>query len=228
VSALTDPTRTRSDRLSALRGNALLPLAMTGAALTARAVDADGGTHAVKWHGTSRPSALLGGAPEIDNGTRVVVRYDYRPIIEGTSLTKVSVEGPIEPFRKPTRMMRIRAIAPLSYRDWGSVFGVSHSAVKQWADGEEPDRPKLDRILNALSEASIHHRDLAAWLTTPLPGMEIRPMDLLRDERWRAFRGAMRARSALPVTVAPEELARRRRAQSSWVVAEPATVADEA
>jgi hypothetical protein len=227
MSVLTEPTRARGDRNLPVRGT-ILPLVMTGAALAGGAVIADDGTYAAKWHETRPASALLGGVPDIDNGTRVVVRYDYRPIIEGTSLTRVSVEGPIEPFQQPTRMARIRAIAPLSYRDWGSVLGVSHSAVKQWTDGEEPDRPELDRILNALSEASIHHHDLAAWLSTALPGMGIRPMDLLREARWRAFRGAMRARSAPAVVLSPEELARRRRAQSSWVVAEPRTLADEA
>jgi hypothetical protein len=82
------------------------------------------------------------------------------------------------------------------------VFEVSHTRIKQWADGEEPDRPKLDRILNALSD----HRDMRTWLTTAVPGMDMRPLDLLRDERWRAFRGAIRARSAPAVTVSPEEL----------------------
>ncbi len=168
------------------------------------------------------------GGPDIDTGTRVVARYDYRPIMDGTTLTRITVEGDVEPFTTPTRMARIRAITPLSFREWAPVFGVSHAAIKQWADGEEPDRPKLDRILNALNEASIHHRDLRTWLTTPVPGTDVRPLELLRDDRWRAFRGSIRARSAPAVTVSPEELMRRRRAQSSWVVAEPPVVTDEA
>ena len=158
----------------------------------------------------------------------MVTRHDYRAIIEGTSLKTVHVEGPVTPFRSLTRMARIRALAPLSFRDWAPVFGVSHSAVKQWADGDEPDRAKLDRVLGALSEAVVHQPDLAGWLVTSLPGMQVRPLDLLREERWRAFRGAIRTRAAPAVAVAAEELVRRRRAQVSWAVPEPATVADDA
>ncbi len=214
-------------RLSELRDTALMPLVITGAALVGGGMHADEGTRLGDF-GEKSTSALLGGSIDIDNGTRVVARYDYRPTIAGTSLTRVSIEGPVEPYLKPTRMARIRAAAPLSYRDWATVFGVSHSAIKQWTDGEEPDRNKLDQVLDALSEASIYHSDLPRWLTAPLPGMQVRPVDLLRDDRWRAFRGATRARTAPSVTMAPEELDRRRRAQHSWVVAEPAIVADEA
>jgi hypothetical protein len=106
-----------------------------------------------------------------------VTRHDYRAIIEGTSLKTVHVEGPVTPFRSLTRMARIRALAPLSFRDWAPVSGVSHSAVKQWADGDEPDRAKLDRVLGALSEAAVHQPDLAGWLVTSLPGMQVRPLD---------------------------------------------------
>jgi hypothetical protein len=59
--------------------------------------------------------------------------------------------------------------------------------------------------------------------------MAVHPLDLLRDERWRAFSGTIRARSAPTPTIAPEELLRRRRAEGSWGVLEPAvTVDDEA
>jgi hypothetical protein len=172
-------------------------------------------------------AALLGG-PLVDHGTRIVERLDYRPVIDGTSLNSVRVEGPVTPFQTPTRMAQIRALAPLSLREWASIFGVSHSAIKQWADGDEPHRDKLDRVLGALTEASAHQPNLAAWLTAALPGMDLRPLDLLRDERWRAFRGAIRTRSAPAVSIAPEELVRRRRAQVSWAVPEPSITADDA
>jgi hypothetical protein len=168
-------------------------------------------------------------APIVDHGTRIVDRLDYSSTMRGTALAPVRLEGPLVPFRTPTRMARIRALAPLSLRDWADVFGVSHSAVKQWIDGEEPAREKLDRVLDALNGASAHHPNLVTWLTASLPGMEVRPVDLLRDERWRAFRGAIRARSARTPAVTPEELLRRRRAEGSWGVPEPAvTVDDEA
>jgi hypothetical protein len=165
-------------------------------------------------------------APVVDEGTRVVDRLDYRSTIEGTSLAPVRVEGPLVPFRTPTRMARIRALALLSLRDWAEVFGVSHAAIKQWADGDEPAREKLDRVLAALDEASAHQPDLARWLTATLPGMQVRPLELLRDDRWRAFRGAIRTRSAPAVALAPQELLRRRQAQASWAVDEPPIVAD--
>jgi hypothetical protein len=189
------------DRLSGPRGTRLLPLLGVGV-------------------------ALLGGAV-VDEGTRVIDRLDYRPVIEGTTLGTVQVEGPVTPFQVPTRMARIRALAPLSLRDWADVFGVSHSAIKQWADGDEPDRDKLDRVLGALTEAAAHQPDLPRWLTAPLPGMQVRPLDLLRDDHWRPFRGAIRTRSAPTVDIAPDELLRRRRVQVSWAVPEPANVADD-
>lgn len=190
------------DRLPALRGTGLITALTVGA-------------------------ALLGGVVA-DDGTRIVERTDYRPVIEGTSLRSVRVEGPVTPFRTPTRMAQIRALAPLSLRDWASVFGVSHAAVSKWADGDEPARDKLDRVLGAVQSASAHQPDLAAWLTAPLPGMELRPLDLLREERWRAFRGAIRTRSAPTVSIDPDELVRRRRAQVNWAVTEPPVTPDNA
>lgn len=171
--------------------------------------------------------AVLGGVV-VDQGTRVAERHDYRTVISGTSLDSVTVEGPVAPFSVPTRMSRIRALAPLSYREWAPVFGVSHSAVKQWADGDEPERDKLDRVLGALSEAANYQPDLSRWLQSALPGMSVRPLDLLRENRWRAFRGATRTRVAPVVGMASDEMLRRRQAQASWAVAEPTTVDDDA
>jgi hypothetical protein len=170
---------------------------------------------------------LFAGGVVTDEGTRVVDRFDYRPAIEGTSLTAVQVEGQLVPFRALTRMARIRNLAPLSYREWAPVFDVSHSAIKQWADGDEPNREKLDRVLGALTEASARQPNLRNWLTSPLPGMDVRPVDLLREDQWIAFRGAIRARSAPTVSVPPDELVRRRQAQVSWAVPETSIVAEE-
>jgi hypothetical protein len=170
---------------------------------------------------------LLVGSVNADTGTRTSTRYDYRPLMEGTTLARIAVEGALKPFQRPTRMARIRALAPLSFRDWAPVFDRSHSAIKQWADGEEPTNPKLDQVIDALSEASIFHRDLATWLTSPVPGMAVRPVDLLKEDRWRAFKGAIRAGHAPTVTVEPEELLNRRRSQSSWAVAERPVIVEE-
>lgn len=174
--------------------------------------------------GISAP--LLGGVV-VDEGTRVNDHVDYRAAMAGTTLTSLRVEGAVTPFRAPTRMAHIRGLAPLSLREWGVVFGVSHTAIKDWI-AEEPDRVKLDRVVGALEEAAGHQPDLGRWLSSPVPGMEVRPVDLLRDDRWPAFRGAIRARSAPMAAVAPDLLMLRRRAQASWAVPESATVAEEA
>ena len=126
-------------------------------------------------------------------------------------------------------MARIRAVAPLVVPRLGAVFGSATARIKQWADGEEPDRPKLDRILNALSEASIHRHDLPHVVTA----RRFRAWMFARStccatQRWRAFRGAIElARGVRGDGVAGRARAPRH-AQSSWVVAEPRTFADEA
>jgi hypothetical protein len=165
--------------------------------------------------------ALLGGGVVADQDTRATLRYDIRRLVEGTSIPSVHVnlEPPPTPFQTPTRMARIRALAPLSYREWGPVFGVTHSAIKQWADSE-PEREKLDLVLTALDRAAGHRADLSTWLLSPLPGMQIRPLDLLREDRWRAFEGALRARPSRDVTLSGDELVRRRRDEVSWDVSE--------
>ena len=58
----------------------------------------------------------------VDRGTRVVDRFDYGHLLEGTSLVAVYVTGRVDSLVKPTRMARIRALAQLSLRDWATVF----------------------------------------------------------------------------------------------------------
>lgn len=135
----------------------------------------------------------------------------------GTSLRTVSVDGPVEPFVRPTTMGRIRDLAPLSLRDWARVFGVSHTAIREWLRDDSP-RQKLTDTLAALEEAYRIHPDLRTWLTSPVAGLEIKPIDLLRDDRWRAFRGAIRAQAATASGLLPADVAARRRAETSWAV----------
>lgn len=160
-------------------------------------------------------------------GTAITPRTDLRTAIEGTTLQSIDVTGPVEPFRAPSRMEQILSYAPLTLREWASVFDVSHTAIKHWRDGQEPERDEVDRVLGALREAAPHHADLVAWLQAPLPGMSVQPLDLLRKHRWTAFRGAVRTRSAPTVDVATEELLRRRRRQASWAVADVPVVPDD-
>lgn len=163
-------------------------------------------------------AAVLSSAPslEVDSGTRVIAQRDVRALVQGTTLHSFEFDGPIVPFIKPTRMAKIRALAPLSLRDWAPVVGKSHTTVSAWAAGEEPNEPKLDQILTALDEASRYHADLRTWLTSPLPGMSTRPVDLLRESRWRAFRGAVRSGQASTPQITPNELIERRRGKLSW------------
>jgi hypothetical protein len=139
--------------------------------------------------------AVLLGGPLVDQGTRIVERLDYRPMIDGTSLQNVHVEGPVVPFQTPTRMAQIRALAPLSLRDWGTVFGVSHSAIKQWVDGDEPDRDKLNRVLGALTEAAAHQPNLKGWLTATLARVPRR-----HPHAFRAGRDHRAGRAGAPPT----------------------------
>jgi len=140
----------RTERRLTLRSSAVVPLAvMTGAAIAGGLAGqlvagqlVDDGTRAADRH-EIRPAGQQAHLRwlDIDTGTRVVARYDYRQLMEGTTLATITIEGDVEPFTVMTRMARIRAIAPLSFREWAPVFGVSHAAIKQWVDGDEPARP---------------------------------------------------------------------------------------
>lgn len=159
----------------------------------------------------------------MDTGTRVVDRYDLSVLKAGTTVGRPLVfEGGITPRVAPTRMAQIRSIAGLTLRDWGAVFNVSHQTVKTWATSEPRNREILDEVLASLNQAAKFHPDVGAWLKTPVAGMKIRPLDLLRAQNWKAFHGAVRARAAQAVSVSPKEIERRRRQSASWVVPERA------
>jgi transcriptional regulator with XRE-family HTH domain len=117
-------------------------------------------------------------------------------------------------------MARIRSLAGLSLREWADVFDVTHTTIKHWT-ASEPDRPKLERVLAALEQASRYRSDLSGWLMASVPGTELRPIDLLREERWRAFDGAVHSQPAEAMTISAEELRRLRRLDESWLLAEP-------
>jgi hypothetical protein len=162
----------------------------------------------------------------VDRGTRLSPLRDVRQTLVGTTLNDLRVQAGGEPFARPTRMDQLNALAPLSFREWGPVFGVSHTTIGLWAD-KDPGHAKLDLVLEALREASFFHRDLAAWLRTPVPGMNVRPLDLLRENRWRAFRGAIRTAMTPAVTLSADELRTRREAEVSWMTPEPPTLTDD-
>jgi len=153
-------------------------------------------------------------------GTHIAAHTDVRPLVAGTRLYDIAVEGPLVPFTRPTRMARIRELAPLSLREWAIVLGVSYTTVQKWVLREPPRREKLTAVHEALELAARLHGDLVTWLRTPLLDTQVAPLDLLREERWRAFDGALRVRAVAPPTIDSGELLRRRHAEVSWATAE--------
>jgi hypothetical protein len=161
------------------------------------------------------------------SGTGTVHVLDLRSLMDATTLDPVVVEGNVLQWGPTTRMARIRAIAPLSWREWGDAFGVSHTTARKWSS-HEPGDGKLDQVLAILEDAAPLHSDVAAWLREPVPGMTIRPLDAIANGQWLALRGALRSAASRPVKVTPDELVAQRRAEESWLVAEPDAVTEEA
>jgi DNA-binding transcriptional regulator YiaG len=152
-----------------------------------------------------------------DQGTRVTPVSDLRALMTETKLdpTRITFEPQPTHAVPMTRMARIRNIAPLSLREWEEVFGVSHSAVRNWLRSE-PDREKLTQVLESLEQAARYRGDVVPWLRQTLPGTTVTPLQLLARDNPRAFRGALRARASAPPQISPEELRQRRQADESW------------
>lgn len=162
-----------------------------------------------------------------DAGTRISERVDLRTVVQGTSLASIRIDGRLAQQDELTLMGRIERLAPLSRRDWATVFGVSHTLIGKWLRSDPP-REELRQVLELLVEAAPFHQDLAAWLRTEVPGIPVTPRDLLAARRWSAFRGAIIARPAPPVGLSDEEIAARRRADHTWFTADvPAGAVDE-
>ena len=221
--------------VSAPTASAALPtLSVPREQITSPQTRLSGSERSLDLPGTRILSALLaggvamigGGAVAVDQGTRLSPLRDARQVLAGTKLSDLQVQAGGQPFVVPTRMNQLNALAPLSFRDWGSVFGVSHTTIGLWAD-KDPGHDKLDRVLDALREASYFHSDLASWLREPLPSMNVRPLDLLRTDRWRAFRGAIRTRATPAVTLSADQLRSRRETETSWITPEPPTLTDD-
>lgn len=202
------------------------------------------GPVAVEPSGTSLTrSALLAGALAVgtalgaqgpgvpmdwDSGTRIGNYTDIAALVKSTSLQRIELEGRFSPFVQRSTMAQIRALAPLSLREWGRVFGVSHTAISDWLRGDPQEGENLRTALAALEEASRVKNDLGEWLLAPVSGLQVRPVDLLKDRRWRAFRGALAAQAAPVSRLSPSELAARRRAETSWAIADTDIEPDEA
>ena len=159
----------------------------------------------------------------VDAGTRISPRIIIEAQPSTTRLFEINSDtGKMAMGEADTLMADIRRLAPLSLRDWATVFGVSHTAIRDWLK-TDPDRPELTQVLGLLEDASGRRADLAAWLTQPLEHLNVRPLDLLASHRWRAFRGAMRVRQA-PVPITPAELKERRKSSLGWAMTDAPTV----
>jgi hypothetical protein len=174
------------------------------------------------------PTTMTSAAPfvQVDAGTRAGVGAEVFVNPSSTSLQGVSFGRWPEPNAQLTRMGRIRELAPLSYRTWGEVFGVSHTMIGQWLVQEPTEREGLTNVLAALEGAARYHANLGEWLREPLPGLRSRPLDLLAANNWRAFSGAIRSSTAPSVTLDRDELLAQRHMDSSWVVPEAEEVSE--
>lgn len=145
---------------------------------------------------------------QIDRGTLIVPVFKFgpQPSTSGTLDFRPDSDLLLRRGRTRTRMGRIREIANLTLRQWAEVFGVSHTAISGWQN-KEPDRPELDQILDLLREAAERRPALSDWLIQPLPQSDQRPIDFLREHRWRAFRGALRLQPA-QISITPGEIRR--------------------
>jgi hypothetical protein len=157
-----------------------------------------------------------------DTGTRVSPRADLRSFATGTRLVSYApTEGIMQPFVQPSRVDRILNLTGLSARRLAEALGVTHTTIADWR-ATDADREDLTRVLAVLEDARHYQADLGRWMTTPIPGMRITPFDLIKHKRWRALRGAARAKPASAPGLTPERLRTLRQQEVSWALAEPA------
>lgn len=162
--------------------------------------------------------------------TEIAQRLDLRGVVDGTTV-RPGVEFEAGGFRplaaEPTLMSRILDLAGLSARQWAEVLGVSHTTIANWRAGDPSDLAKLKGVLAALEHAATFHGDLDTWLIALVPGLQVRPLDLLAEGRVRAFRGAVRARVGAEPAIARDELAELVKQDPAWPVREVVSVDGE-
>jgi hypothetical protein len=154
-----------------------------------------------------------------DRGTRASARIDLVAASTETSIRRLLLDSntKLGVHAVKTRMLRIIELAPLSLREWAEVFGVSHGAITKWRSSE-PDRPEIALVLEMLERAVREHGELAQWLRQPLASTSVTPLQLLSQQRWRAFLGAIKTASAPAPDLARETLERLRRERLPWAV----------
>jgi hypothetical protein len=156
-----------------------------------------------------------------DRGTRASARIDLVAASTETSIRRLLLDSNTKFGDRAvkTRMLRIIELAPLSLRAWAEVFGVSHGAITKWRSSE-PDRPEIALVLEMLERAAREHGELAQWLQQPLASTSVTPLQLLSQQRWRAFLGAIKTASAPAPDLARETLERLRRERLPWAAAD--------
>jgi len=131
--------------------------------------------------------------------------YDPCVVYAGTSASF----GGLIPLTNPKRntaqdILEIRFLSGLTWEELAELFGVSRRSVHNWANGE-PMRPEnialVDMVLQTIRElrreSSVETR-LALIKELPSGG---RPLDLLRDKRWKEAIAAVKA--IPPISVPP-------------------------
>jgi hypothetical protein len=89
----------------------------------------------------------------------------------------------------------LRGLTRLSPQLLANLFGVSRTTYYKWIEGTTPRDARYNHLLEVLSHLrDVSDRisrtcDIAAWLRTPVAPGGKTPLDYLRDQRYRAFRG---------------------------------------
>ncbi len=92
---------------------------------------------------------------------------------------------------------RLRALSGLDATLLGGVFGVSRITFQQWIAGKTPRPDRLEHLHNVLglteelSDRLGGSQTVRTWLLEPIAPGASRPIDLLQQQRYRAFRGAI-------------------------------------
>jgi hypothetical protein len=137
-------------------------------------------------------------------------------------------EGKAENYQSTTRMQRILDLSQLSERTWAKVLGKTHPTIGNWKVVDPPsETERLAQISEALDYALRRRGGLRIWLETPLPGLTLKPLDLIAKGRLRAFRGAVHARPASKPDITSPELLDRLRLGVGWPVAEVEPTPDD-
>jgi transcriptional regulator with XRE-family HTH domain len=92
----------------------------------------------------------------------------------------------------PARLLR--DLSKLDASRLGELVGVSRTTYQAWLKGSKPRGKKLElvgRLLSLMEEATEVRgtADLDVWLRTPVEAGGPSPFDLLKEGRYRAFRG---------------------------------------